>query len=165
MSEKTGIVKRIKSIKNIEIIVAILFIAVALIIFFGGFEKKSTTNLSNVDSFAEYVNQLENKMKSVISQIDGVGKVEVVISFSGGIEQEYVFLSEDKKDGDYTYQKNTVLTVGGKPVVAREKMPEIQGVIVVAEGADIPSVRLEIVKAVQALLEVPNGNIEVFKMS
>ena len=55
--------------------------------------------------------------------------------------------------------------VSGKPVVLREKMPEVQGVVIVADGADMPSVRLEITKAVQALLKVPNGNIEVFKMS
>ena len=44
-------------------------------------------------------------------------------------------------------------------------MPEVQGVVIVADGAGKASVRLEITKAVQALLKVPNGNIEVFKRS
>ena len=46
-----------------------------------------------------------------------------------------------------------------------EKFPEIQGVVIVAEGAGNAAVKLEIIRAVQALLEVPNEKIEVFKRS
>ena len=55
--------------------------------------------------------------------------------------------------------------MSGKPVLIAEKFPEIQGVVIVAEGAGNAAVKLEIIRAVQALLEVPNEKIEVFKRS
>ncbi len=165
MSEKKSFVQKLKGIKNIELVIALVLSAVALLIFFDGFGQNTPKQQNSSYSFAEYVNNLENKIKSVISKIDGAGECDVAISFVGGIEQEYVFSNESQSNGDVLNKKNSLTLVGGKPVVLREKMPEVQGVIVVAEGAGKASVRLEITKAVQALLKVPNGNIEVFKRS
>ena len=165
MSEKKSIFQRLKGIKNIEIAIALILSAVVLMVFFGSFGSNSTKEANSSYSFAEYVDNLENKIKSVISKIDGAGDCEVAISFVGGIEQEYVFSKESETNGSSVSEKTVLTLVSGKPVVLREKMPEVQGVVIVADGADMPSVRLEITKAVQALLKVPNGNIEVFKMS
>jgi len=111
------------------------------------------------------VTDLENKIKSVISKIEGTGECEVIITFAGGVQQEYAFSSENQQNGEISTNKTTLTLVSGKPVVIREKMPEVQGVVVVAEGAGKADVKLKITKAVQALLKVPNGNIEVFKRS
>lgn len=165
MSDKRSIFQRLKGIKNIEIAIALILSAVVLMVFFGSFGSNSTKEANSSYSFAEYVDNLENKIKSVISKIDGAGDCEVAISFVGGIEQEYVFSKESETNGSSVSEKTVLTLVSGKPVVLREKMPEVQGVVIVADGADMPSVRLEIIKAVQALLKVPNGNIEVFKMS
>ena len=165
MSEKKSFFQKFKGIKNIEIAIALILSAVVLLVFFGSFSSNSTKEVDGSYSFAEYVNKLENKIKSVISKIDGAGDCEVAISFVGGIEQEYVFSKESETNGSSVSEKTVLTLVSGKPVVLREKMPEVQGVVIVADGADMPSVRLEITKAVQALLKVPNGNIEVFKMS
>ena len=165
MSEKKSFIQRLKGTKNIEIAIALVLAAVVLLVFFGSFGQNSTKQQNSSYTFGEYVNSLENKIKSVISQIDGAGECDVVISFVGGIEQEYVFSNESQTNGSVTTEKNVLSLVSGKPVVLREKMPEIQGVVIVADGADKASVRLEITKAVQALLKVPNGNIEVFKRS
>ena len=88
-----------------------------------------------------------------------------MISFAGGIEQEYAYTTETVTQGSTVTEKNTLTLVSGKPVLLKEKMPEIQGIIIVADGAGDTSVRLEIIRAVQALLKVPNGKIEVFKRS
>ena len=165
MSEKKSFFQKLKGIKNIELVIALVLSAVVLLIFFDGFGQNSSKQQNTSCSFAEYVNNLENKIKSVISKIDGAGECDVAISFVGGIEQEYVFSNESQTNGDITNKKSSLTLVSGKPVVLREKMPEVQGVIVVSEGAGKASVRLEITKAVQALLKVPNGNIEVFKRS
>ena len=165
MSEKKSVLKKIREVKNIEVVIALVLAGVVLLVFFGGFGQNSTKQQDSLYSFSEYVNNLENKIKSVISQIDGVGDCDVAITFAGGIEQEYLFSTESQQKDNMTIQKNTLVNSSGKPIVLREKMPEIQGVIVVADGAGIASVRLEIIKAVQALLKVPNGNIEVLKRS
>ena len=165
MSEKKGLLKKLKGIKNIEIVIALVLASIVLLVFFGSFGQNSTNQQNSLYSFAEYVNNLENKIKSVISKIDGAGECEVAISFVGGIEQEYVFSDEKQQTGDSVTQKNTLTLVSGKPVVLREKIPEVFVVVIVADGADKMSVKLEITRAVQALIKVPDGNIEVFKRS
>ena len=49
------------------------------------------------------------------------------------------------------------------PIVLMEILPEIKGVIVVAQGADNVKVKLDLLKAVQALLTVDSNQIEIFK--
>lgn len=165
MSDKKNLIQKIKNIKNVELILAFVLAGFVLIVFFSGFGQNSTKQNNSGGGFSAYVASLENKIKSVISQIDGAGECDVVISFAGGVEQEYAFSSESQKNGGITTNKTTLTLVSGKPVVTREKMPEVQGVVIVADGAGKAAVKLEITKAVQALLKVPNGNIEVFKRS
>ncbi|MBE5748210.1 MAG: hypothetical protein E7344_01115 [Clostridiales bacterium] len=165
MDEKKSIIQKIKSIKNIEVIIAFVLAAIVLVVFFNDFGQKVTKQTNISTTFSSYVADLENKIKSVISKIDGAGECDVVISFVGGVEQEYAFSNESQQNGEIITNKTTLTLVSGKPVLIREKMPEIQGVVIVADGAGKTAVKLEITKAVQALLKVPNGNIEVFKRS
>lgn len=165
MSEKKGLLKRLKGVKNIEIIIALILAAIVLLVFFGSFGQNSAKENSSAYSFSEYVNGLQNKIESVIAKIDGAGEVDIVITFSGGIEQEYAYTTEKIVNGSTITEKNTLVMVSGKPVLIKEKAPEIQGIVIVADGAGNTSVRLEIIRAVQALLQVPNGKIEVFKRS
>ena len=53
----------------------------------------------------------------------------------------------------------------GENVILVEREPEIRGVIVVAEGAADPAVRLSLQRAVQAVTGVPLSCIEVFEMN
>lgn len=165
MSEKKGLFQKLKGVKNIEIVIALVLAAIVLLVFFGNFGHNTTKENSSEYSFSEYVNGVENKIESVISQIDGAGVTEIVISFAGGIQQEYAYTTEKVTDGDKTTETNTLVLVSGKPVLITEKFPEIQGIVIVADGAGDAAVRLEIIRAVQALLQVPNGKIEVFKRS
>ena len=54
---------------------------------------------------------------------------------------------------------------GSEPIVLYEKEPEIRGVIVVAEGASDVTVRLDLQRAVCAVLDVPISAVEVFERS
>lgn len=165
MSEKKSIFKKLKGVKNIEIVIALILAAIVLLVFFGSFGQTSAKDNHSEYSFSEYVNTLQNKLETTIANIDGVGKANIVISFAGGIEQEYAYTTEKVTQGNTVTEKNTLTLVSGKPVLLKEKMPEIQGIVIVADGAGDTSVRLEIIRAVQALLKVPNGKIEVFKRS
>ena len=53
---------------------------------------------------------------------------------------------------------------GSEPIVITEKQPAVRGVIVVAEGADNISVRMDLQRAVQTVLNVSAANIEVFAL-
>lgn len=66
------------------------------------------------------------------------------------------------------FEETTVSTENAEgekmPFVISEKMPEIQGALIVSEGADNVYVKSAIVEAAQALLNVPSNKIAVFKM-
>lgn len=52
----------------------------------------------------------------------------------------------------------------GEPFIVKEKTPEIEGIVVVAEGGDDIIVKDAISKAAQALFNVPAHKVEVLKM-
>ena len=120
--------------------------------------------------FTQVSATLQTDINNIMSQLNNATQNEIIDEEKkdAKIESENIdnqSITESQQKDNMTIQKNTLVNSSGKPIVLREKMPEIQGVIVVADGAGIASVRLEIIKAVQALLKVPNGNIEVLKRS
>ena len=54
---------------------------------------------------------------------------------------------------------------GNEPIVLKEIEPVVRGVIVVAEGAADIEVRLDLQRAVRAVLDIPLSRIEVFERS
>ena len=66
MSEKKGIIQKLKGVKNIEIIVALILAAIVLLVFFGNFGQSTTKESSDEYNFAEYVGSVENKIESGI---------------------------------------------------------------------------------------------------
>ena len=48
------------------------------------------------------------------------------------------------------------------PLVLTEKLPKVKGVVVVAEGANDVSLKLNIIQAIKTLIDIPSGNIQVF---
>ena len=69
---------KLKSIKNVEIYVALaLALVVIVIVFFGGGAK----NTSQSDVGDTYIDEMEHKICSVIQNIDGCGKAAVAISY------------------------------------------------------------------------------------
>ena len=60
----------------------------------------------------------------------------------------------------------TVLVSGNsqnRPIVEKELYPEISGIIISAEGGGTPSVKAEIVSAMEALFGLPAHKIKVLK--
>ena len=125
---------KLKSIKHIEIILAVLFGLIILLVYFSSIsaDKQEQTTQSEVSStVSNYATNIENKMEQILSKINGVGEVNVMIMLEDSVSSE----------GD--------------------TMPTISSVIVVAEGAENIGVKLEIIKALETLLKLDAGNIEV----
>ena len=177
--------KKLKSIKNIEIVIAVLIISVMFLIYFGTSNKenassnKSSSAITNIQytSASQYAKELEAKLEKTLSQIQGAGAVSVVITLESSSELiiaktiETTKKSESVTDKGVTTKTENVeivekpLIVSGKngdePIILLEVMPKISGVVVVAQGATDVNVKLNILKALQALLTIPSGNIEI----
>ncbi|MBE5745861.1 MAG: hypothetical protein E7359_01040 [Clostridiales bacterium] len=178
---KLPFLKKIKNIKHIEIYICIIFIGLLLLIYFYGFGgKKANDQLKETASSGEiaftssslYAKELEEKLEQVIGNLKGVGMAKVMVSVKSGGEiviansiTEETVVSTDGESQNVTIVKTPIIvTENGesKPIILMEILPEIQGVIVVAEGADDTMVKLNIYQAVQAIITVPSVNIQVF---
>lgn len=165
--------KKLKSIKNYEIIISLIIICIVLLIYFsvngdGKKEEKVTesVNISLTDG-------LEERVGNVLSKIEGVGEVDVLITFSSSVEQ--VTANTQNSHSTTTSNQNnstTTSTTTSSPIISnqnvivlQEKMPEIIGVIVVAEGADNPKVKINILSAVSTALDIDKNSIQIFTRS
>ena len=73
--------QKVKSIKNIEIYIALILAVIVIICVFAGSGVKNTSKTVDNDT---YPNEMEHKICSVIQKIDGCGKAQVAISYDGG---------------------------------------------------------------------------------
>lgn len=128
-----------------------------------------------------YVEYLEDKLEAVLGQMDGVGAVEVMITISDMgeyvVEKDTnrvgtVTTEEDSAGGNRTVSENTVeeatiyVESGDEtyPYIQKEKLPTVEGVVVVAEGGGSSVVVSNISESVKALLPVEAHRIKVVKM-
>ena len=124
---------------------------------------------------------LESRLEDILSTVRGAGRVRVLITYATAGERVAATVSTTDESVSETSggttatrseqsremkQPATISTEGGQsPIILVEKEPEIRGVIVVAEGAADPAVRLSLQRAVQAVTGVQLSCIEVFEMN
>lgn len=159
--------QKLKGIKHIEIVIALVLGAIILLIYISSLSNGTSkqTSTQSITSISSYSNFLENKLSNVLSQIEGAGNVSTMITFESGTEYIYA-TNEETKTNTNTSQSSTTTTQTttkqpNEDLLVKEVLPKISGVLVVASGAKDTKVKLEIVKAVQAVLEVPISKIEV----
>lgn len=171
-----NIVKKIKKVKHLDIVIAVAVVGLTLVFalsVFGGSESITKTN--DVDYLT-----LEDRVCEVLSQIKGAGNVKVMINFSDSGEIITATTNNSSIDkttdtstsGNRTTESKTdnvspvIIQQDGKdtPLIVKELAPDVLGVVVVAEGADNVSVRINLLQAVQTLLNVDSNKIEIFTM-
>ncbi len=105
---------------------------------------------------------LENKLINVLGSVKGAGQVNVVITLENGFEYVYATEEEVRKtaDGSQIIIENVIL-VDGKPVLTKEVYPTIKGVVVTSSGADAVSVKMNLLLALQTVIEVDNSSITI----
>lgn len=158
MNKIRNFIKKLKSIKHIEIYAALIVAVVALLIVISSIPKKSEKVISD----ESYISQMENKIISVVENIEGCGRATVAISYKSVDEKVYAYETETSSSGGVVKQTNSIVTVKGEPLVLKTLPPNILGVVVVAEGATDPIIKLKIIQVVVTLLDVSSQNVQVF---
>lgn len=172
-----GIFKKIKKVKHLDIVIAVAVVGLALVFalsVFGGSEEKAVKT-NDVDYLA-----LEDRVCEVLGQIKGAGKVRVMINFSDSGEIVTATTNNSSIDkttdtstsGNRTTESKTdnvspvIIQKDGEdtPLIVKEIAPDVLGVVVVAEGADNVAVRINLLQAVQTLLNVDSNRVEIFTM-
>ncbi len=162
--------EKIKNIKHIHIYLAVFVGLLGCLAYFTLFsgsknDKMPEDSTKTYTSAEEYVAALENKLENVLSQISGAGQVDVIVTLESGFTYEYAKDIETRTStagsNDTTIVTETVITVGGEPVVEKEIYPVIKGVVVIAKGAADFAVKMKILTAIETGLEVERENITV----
>jgi len=142
---------------------------------------QNQTQSPDLKSVDDYESSVQTKLKNTLEQIEGVGKVEVMVSFECGEEQVPALNITDstnnteEKDTEggtrNTTQNNNGSTVvitndGSKsePLIVKTYKPKVTGVCVVAEGADNKLTELRISKAVINLFNITDDKVNVYPM-
>ena len=114
----------------------------------------------------------EKRLASILSQIEGAGRVEVMLTVTGSTERviaEDVSRTETRQQDslERTEDRETVVLGSGSDqnvVELKLNYPKYTGAVVVADGAGSAQVRLEIVSAVSAATGLASDRISVSKM-
>ena len=164
---------KISNLKPLIIILVLLVVAVVVLNMTSSTKKTSKTasvSNSNFTTSFEYIKQIEQKLGDVVSGIKGAGKTKVMISISSSPALELAHNVEEKTvttSSGTTTTKNTepiIVTKSGEssPLILRETLPEITGVIVVSAGAKDVKVKMDIILAVATALGIGSNIVEVF---
>lgn len=116
------------------------------------------------------IESVEEQLSQLLSQMDGAGKVEVMLTEAKGEEIVY------QADGRYAssadtsdHQTTTVILTDNdrneSGLVRQKNPPQYQGAIVLCQGADSPSIRLAITEAVAKVTGLGTDCIIVLKMT
>lgn len=126
----------------------------------------------------DYALVLERKLENILSEAEGIGKVEVFITLedSGSLilksDVKETVKKTSSKDGEQLEEIMREETVIYKkdsdgsliPYITQTFYPTISGVLVIAQGAGDAGIVAEIVEAVKAVLGVEANKIKVMKM-
>lgn len=105
------------------------------------------------------------ELSQILSQIQGAGKVEVLLTLEAGEETLYQY---DENLSDSAQNRDTVTVTDGQrgqTGLVRQVLPATyRGAVVVCQGADDPRIRLAIVEAVSMATGLGADRISVLKM-
>ena len=130
---------------------------------------KGTANVTSVKSENVSVSDINRDLEKILSRVEGAGRVNVLINYNQSGEKILAYDMEsnvnEKESGKENNTKSEVVYDGNKmPVILKEYMPRVEGVIIVAQGGNIENVKKQLIAGTVALLGIDEHKIEVLKM-
>ena len=173
-----------KKIENLSFFLIILVVTVIAINFIWkdeSLEKRlnnedTSKKLASMENTTIVENDLESRLEDILSNISGVGKVKVLITYNETEELIPIYNKTDKKS-----TTNEVDSSGGTRVVEQidtseevvyqnEEIitqktisPKIEGAIITAQGANNSLIKTNIIQAVEVATGLATHKIQVFE--
>ena len=111
---------------------------------------------------------LETRMEQILQHVEGAGLVKVLLSEKTGsvcTYQENVSVFSREEESERKTETVLLSTSDGETAIPLQTIyPTYKGAVVLAEGADRPSVKLNLVRAVASLTGLGSDQITVIKM-
>ena len=182
-----------RKIENLVVFIILLIISVIFInSIWNGDKKENVIENSNTKVLAQAETsvtekgneslELEQRLENILQNIEGVGKVNVLLTYSQSSEISAMY-NEDSTKSDteetdsgggtrkivQSSNKKEVIyeEVNGEkqPVTQSVIKPKIEGAIVTAVGASNSNIKTNIVQAVEAATGLATHKIQVFEMA
>ena len=132
------------------------------------------------DEERRYEKEMEQRVKDILKNVDGVGEVDVMLTLKSSkekvlhVDRDRSRSTTEEKDSaggtrksQTEEMKESSLTTGTsgtqEPVIEKELQPEIEGIIISARGGGSAQVKAEISEAMEALFGLPAHKIKVLK--
>lgn len=135
---------------------------------------EETPEQSGQENGDDTVEALEKRLEETLSLIDGVGQVRVMITLKDTGEKVVEKDVTRRTDTDEGNAQNTDLSQSSvyersgnveKPYISNELTPQVEGVLVVAQGGGNSMVKQNILQSVMALFPLEAHKITIVKMS
>lgn len=175
-----------KKVENLIFLLIILIITIVAINFIWKDEKqesKQTTTNKELASEEKNTNSdedLEKKLEKILSSINGVGNVNVMLTYTESTQIIPVYNKTEKtsntnesdsgggtrqvEESDVT-QEVVYQDKNGKNNIITQKTisPKIEGAIITADGANNSNIKANIIQAVEAATGLATHKIQVFE--
>lgn len=159
--------KIFETIKKYKYALVVLLLGIGLMLLPSRSERKTEPEPIAATQPAE--EPVSNKLERILSQIQGAGKVSVVLTEAEGERIIYQTDSNlSNSEGSSQQQLDTVTVTDSDKrqtgLIVQTQPPVYRGAVVVSEGADQPTVKLALVNAVSNLTGLGASQITVLKM-
>ena len=160
--------KIIRQVKKYKYVLIVILVGIVLLLW-PSEEKKKQQPVQEEKKECGYAKQTESRLCSLLGQISGAGRVEVMLTLAHGPVTEYQTDVQLQKDGERSSEdrKTVILSDGNaydEAAVATVRYPEFQGALIVCDGAENAVVKWNILNAVSALTGLRSDQISVVKM-
>lgn len=125
-------------------------------------EESAQVETSEQTISPDYAQRLEERLQTLIAEVEGVGDVRVMVTLQGSQENVYATDVETTADGMKT-ESHVLLSDEG--LVETTRAPQVLGVAVVCEGGGTATVQNRVSTLVEALTGVGANHITVAPMA
>ena len=149
-------------VKKYKYVLIVLLAGIGLMLIPNQKEESKSLQVPTQSTFEDQTDSLSR----ILSQIQGAGKVELMLTLSAG--EQTVYQLDQTSDASGRISTETVIVTDSdrnqQGMVQKILAPEYRGAIVLCQGAADPSVRLAIVEAVSDATGLSTDRISVLKM-
>lgn len=164
--------KLLRTVERYKIVLLLAAAGVVLLTWPATESAPTSVDAAQISGGEDAMHDLEREMEAILSKMNGVGRVDVMLTLQSGNELVLATDSTLRYSGspqtpnDYDRSNETVTVSGGNGsnvVVTQERYPQYRGALIVCDGGDNDTVRLRIIDAVAVLTGLGSDRIAVVR--
>lgn len=133
----------------------------------------------SANEYTSYERELTEELENILSMVEGAGDVKCMITFANTTETVFAtdyeedissVVERDSDNGERTTtnenkDEKLVFVGDDSPLVVKEVLPQVEGVIIVAKGGDNAYIKKQFTNVATTLLDVDAHKVQILKMN